>query len=142
MEYYSAIKKNEKKPIKGTSLVVQWLRLCASTAGGMGSIPGQGIKILHGLWCSQKTNQQTKKPRNNAICSNMDATRDYHTKCSKSERERQIPYDTTYTWNLMNLSTKQKQGHGEQTCGCQGGGGWGREWSLGLLDANYYIENG
>ena len=28
----------------------------------------------------------------------------------------------------MNLSTKQKQTHrhGEQTCGCQGGGG--REW--------------
>ena len=30
----------------GTSPVVQCLRLCASTAEGMGSIPGQGIKIL------------------------------------------------------------------------------------------------
>ena len=30
----------------------------------------------------------------------MDATRDYHTKLSKSERERQIPYDITYMWNL------------------------------------------
>ena len=28
---------------------------------------------------------------NNAICSNMDGPRDYHTKWSKSERERQIP---------------------------------------------------
>ena len=28
-----------------TSLAVQWLRLHASTAGGMGSIPGQGTKI-------------------------------------------------------------------------------------------------
>ena len=28
--------------ITGTSLVVQWLRLHASTAGGMGSIPGLG----------------------------------------------------------------------------------------------------
>ena len=26
----------------------------------------------------------------------------------------------------MNLSTKQKATHREQTCGCQGGGGWGR----------------
>jgi hypothetical protein len=26
--------------------VVQWLRLCPSTAGGMGSIPGQRTKIL------------------------------------------------------------------------------------------------
>ena len=37
-----------------------------------------------------------KKERKNAICSNMDATRDYHTKQSNSERERQIPYDITY----------------------------------------------
>ena len=34
---------------------------------------------------------------NNAICTNMDATRDSHTKWSQSERERQIPYDITYT---------------------------------------------
>ena len=30
----------------------------------------------------------------------MDATRDYHTKCSKSQRERQISYDSTEMWNL------------------------------------------
>ena len=41
-----------------------------------------------------------KKEQNNAICSNMDTTRDYHTKWSKSERERQITYDITYMWNL------------------------------------------
>ena len=41
-----------------------------------------------------------KKEWNNAICSNMDATREYHTKWSKSEGERQIPYDITYMWNL------------------------------------------
>ena len=34
----------------------------------------------------------------------MDGPRDYHSKCSKSERERQIPYDITYVWNLMNLT--------------------------------------
>ena len=34
-----------------------------------------------------------KKEQNNAICSNMDGPRDYHTKRSKPERERQIPYD-------------------------------------------------
>ena len=27
----------------------------------------------------------------------------------------------------MNLSMKQNQGHREQTCGCQGGRGWGRD---------------
>ena len=31
----------------GTSLAVQWLRLPAPNAGGMGSIPGQGTKIQH-----------------------------------------------------------------------------------------------
>ena len=30
----------------------------------------------------------------------MDGPRDYHTKWSKSDRERQIPYDVTYMWNL------------------------------------------
>ena len=29
-----------------TLLVVQWLRLCASSAGGSGSIPGQGTQML------------------------------------------------------------------------------------------------
>ena len=37
-----------------------------------------------------------KKEGNNAICSNMDATRDDHTEWCKSERERQMPYDITY----------------------------------------------
>ena len=31
----------------GTSLVIQWLRLDAFHAGGVGSIPGQGAKIQH-----------------------------------------------------------------------------------------------
>ena len=44
--------------------------------------------------------------QNNAICSNMDATRDYHTKWSKSERERQTPYDITYVWNLKYDTTE------------------------------------
>ena len=38
----------------GTSLVVQWLRLGASTAGGAGSIPGPGTKISHAAWYGQK----------------------------------------------------------------------------------------
>ena len=42
-----------------------------------------------------------KKERNNTICSNMDGHRNYHTKCSKSEREKQILYiNASYMWNL------------------------------------------
>ena len=29
--------------------MAQWLGPCASTAGGMGSISGQGTKVLHGV---------------------------------------------------------------------------------------------
>ena len=37
----------KKKLFLGNSLAVQWLGLCASTAGDTGSIPGRGTKILH-----------------------------------------------------------------------------------------------
>ena len=40
-----------------------------------------------------------KKEWNNAICSNMDGPRDYHTKWSKSDWERQM-YDMICMWNL------------------------------------------
>ena len=45
--------------------MVQWLGLHASTAGGPGSIPGQGTKILqaqHGQKNTKQTNKQ-KKPK-------------------------------------------------------------------------------
>ena len=34
--------------------MVQWLRLCASTSGSPGSVPGWGTKILHATWHGQK----------------------------------------------------------------------------------------
>ena len=40
------------------------------------------------------------KEWNNAIFSNMDGSTDYHTKKSKSDRERQIACNITYMWNL------------------------------------------
>ena len=35
-------------------IVVQWLRLHASNAGGVGLIPGQQTKIPHASECGQK----------------------------------------------------------------------------------------
>ena len=55
--------------------------------------PYKGI-LYNGILLSHK------KEWNNAICSNMDWSRDYHTKRGKSERERQVPYNITYMWNL------------------------------------------
>ena len=39
-----------------------------------------------------------KKEWNNAICSNMDGPRDYHTKWNQSDKEKY--HDITYLWNL------------------------------------------
>ena len=91
-----------------------------------------------------------KEEQNNTICSNMDGTGDFHTKWSKSERERQIPYDITYIWNLIYSTNKpfhrkETHGLGEQTWGCQGGRlgeGVGCTGNLGLTDANYCLQNG
>ena len=50
-----------------------------------------------------------------AIRIELDGTRDSHTKWIKSERERQIPYDITYFWNLTygtNEPFHRKENHG------------------------------
>ena len=44
-----------------TYLMVQWLRLCASTARVLGSSPGLGTKIPHAVWCGQKIRKFLKK---------------------------------------------------------------------------------
>ena len=43
---------------------------------------------------------QLSKELNNIMCSIRAATRDYHTKWSELEKERQISQDITYTWYL------------------------------------------
>ena len=50
-----------KRVISGTSLAVQWLRLRASTAGGKGSITGQGTKIPQAERHGQKKKRQSNK---------------------------------------------------------------------------------
>ena len=47
----------------GTSLAVQWLGLCASVAGGMGSIPGQGTKIPHATRYGQKKKKKEERKK-------------------------------------------------------------------------------
>ena len=39
---------------RGASVVIQWLRLCASNVGGMSSIPSRETKIPHVTQCCQK----------------------------------------------------------------------------------------
>ena len=59
----------------------------------------------------------------------MDGPRDYHAKWSKSARERQTLYDTTYMWNLKYgtnecLYETETDSHREHSCGHPGGEGW------------------
>ena len=76
----------------------------------------------------------------------MDGTRDSHMKRSKSKRERQIPYDITYIWNLI-FSTNEpiyKHMDIENRLVVAKGEGEGLGWtgSLGLIDANDCIWSG
>ena len=52
--------------------------------------------MVHIYW----NTTQPQKEWNNATCSNMDGPRDYQTKWSNSDREKQISCDITYMWNL------------------------------------------
>ena len=64
------------------------------------------------------------------VCDNMDRSRGYYAKWNKSDKEREIPHDLAYMWNLRNRTneTKQKRAHRyrEQMGGCRkrGGKGW------------------
>jgi len=82
-----------------------------------------------------------------ANCSHMDATRNSHTKWSTSERERQIPYDITYIWNLKYgtdepIYKNRLKRHGGQTCHHQGGrGGSEMDWDFGVSTCKLlYLE--
>ena len=40
--------------------MAQWLRLCVPNAGGTGSIPGRGTKVLHATWRGKKKTTRKK----------------------------------------------------------------------------------
>ena len=64
------------------------------------------------------------KEWNDAICSNMDGPRNYHTKWSKSERERQISFYITYLWILKYDTNELTYKNRKQTYGYKRGTGF------------------
>lgn len=52
----------------GNSLVVQPLRLCASTAGGVGVTPGVVIKVPQAMQHSQNKHMHTPAKKETTIC--------------------------------------------------------------------------
>ena len=57
------MRRDRKCEALGTSLVVQWLRLCTFIAGDVGLIPGQGTKIPHAMWSKINNNKLKKNKR-------------------------------------------------------------------------------
>ena len=50
-----------------------------------------------------------KKEENFTLCNSMDRPGEHYAKWNKPVRERQIPYDFTPMWNLMNKLNKQNR---------------------------------
>ena len=83
-------------PHSGTSLVVQWLRLQTSSAGGSGSIPGQGTKIPQ----AQVANCFSFFKERNAEISGCPTP--------KSESALKIPGDLCASYSLRGLQPESR----------------------------------
>ena len=73
-----------------------------------------------------------KKERNLPFCDSIDRPRERYAKWNKPVRERLVPYDFIYIWNLKNNRNKQNRSgfmdiNRKQTVGLQRGGGWRSE---------------
>ena len=59
---------SSKVETQGTSLIVHWLGLCASTTAGTGLIPGQGTKIPQAGLHGQKKKRERPKILEAKVC--------------------------------------------------------------------------
>ena len=57
--------------------------------------------FTYGILCSRK------KEGAPTLCNSMDGTGEHYAKCNKPGGEKQIPYDLTFKWNLINRTNKQ-----------------------------------
>ena len=87
-----------------------------------------------------------KKEQNNAVRSNMGATRDDHAKGNTSEAGRQTPYGSAFTWSLKyatnELIYKTETDSDTESSRLPGGVGDGGSGSRGLADVNHYTQSG
>ena len=60
------------------------------------------VHLCTGILCSRK------KEGAAALCDNMEGTGEHYAKRNKSCGERQIPYDFTLKWNLINTNKQAK----------------------------------
>ena len=58
------------------------------------------VHLHNGILCSRE------KEGAYSLCHSMDETGEHYAKWNNPGSERQIPYDLTYKWNLMNKTNK------------------------------------
>ena len=58
------------------------------------------VHLHTGILCNRK------KEGAPTLCDSMDGTGEHYAKWNKPDTERQIPYDLTYKWNLINKTNK------------------------------------
>ena len=59
------------------------------------------VHLHDGTLCSEK------KEGAPTLCNSMDGTGEHYAKWNKSGGEREMPYNLTYKWNLINKTNKQ-----------------------------------
>ena len=97
---------------------------------------------------STKWNTIQAKKMNNDICSNMDATRDFHTKWSQKDRDKYCIISLTCgikIWHNQTYVQKRNRFTAiENRLGVAKGEGGGCEmyWEFCLVDSKYYFYNG
>ena len=126
----------------GTSLVIQWLRLHTSAAGGPGSIPGRGTRSC--MLCSaaqkKKKNILLKKTQLDTVLKNNDF-------CTLEINLRQITNWEAFIPELLDLGKNNGvcgflawgYSHLLKLCGAVALAGWGKPWG-GWLDLGWNTE--
>ena len=62
--------------------------------------------LVKKMWYTYMIINQSQKEWNIVICSNMDGPREHYAYWNKSDRERQVPCDIAYMWNLKNKTNE------------------------------------
>ena len=81
------------------------------------------VYLHNGMLCIREEKEAS------ALRGSMDGTGELYAKWNKADSERQIPYDLTYKWNLINKTKEHAKYHQ-------------RHWNKEQTDSNQGVEGG